>query len=264
VPLAFERKTLLLLGVALFLIIPAISAQTTQEGPRIPDGGTREVLVSIFIPSIPGAPFTATVNTESIRALPDGTRITLKNHRLIARDKSGRIFQERRLLVPEDGKEESIVTQTEITDPVSHSQYICVPRERVCQLEEFQPAEAALPAIGSKGQKTSSSPGQESLGTRLIAGVETQGIQEVAVIPTGTIGNDSPILSKREFWFSPQLGLNILSIREDPRFGRQKFELSDVVMGEPDPKLFMPQEGSKILDLRSQKEAAPSEASPNR
>jgi hypothetical protein len=225
-----ERKTFLLLGGALFLLIPAISAQTTQEGPRIPDGGAREVLVSIFIPSIPGAPFTATVNTESIRALPDGTRITLKNHRLIARDKSGRIFQERRLLVPEDGKQESIVTQTEITDPVSHDQHICV----------------------------------KSLGTRLIAGVETEGMQEVAVIPTGTIGNDSPILSKREFWFSRQLGLNILSIREDPRFGRQKFELSHVVIGEPDPKLFMPQEGSKILDLRSPKEVAPAEASPKR
>jgi hypothetical protein len=50
---------------------------------------------------------------------------------LIARDKSGRIFQERRLLVPEDGKQESVVTQTEITDPVSHEQYICVPQERL-------------------------------------------------------------------------------------------------------------------------------------
>jgi len=127
----FERRTFLLLGGIILPLVPATSAQTTHEGPRIPDGGTREVLVSIFIPSIPGAAFTATVNTESVRALADGTRITLKNHRLIARDKSGRIFQERRLLVPEDGKQESVVTQTEITDPVSHEQYICVPQERL-------------------------------------------------------------------------------------------------------------------------------------
>jgi hypothetical protein len=117
----FERRTFLLLGGIILPLVPATSAQTTHEGPRIPDGGTREVLVSIFIPSIPGAAFTATVNTESVRALADGTRITLKNHRLIARDKSGRIFQERRLLVPEDGKQESVVTQTEITDPVRTS-----------------------------------------------------------------------------------------------------------------------------------------------
>jgi hypothetical protein len=259
----FERRTFLLLGGIILPLVPATSAQTTHEGPRIPDGGTREVLVSIFIPSIPGAAFTATVNTESVRALADGTRITLKNHRLIARDKSGRIFQERRLLVPEDGKQESVVTQTEITDPVSHEQYICLPQERVCQLEGFQPAEA-LPAMGSQAQKTSGLPRQESLGTQQIAGVKTEGTRELAVIPMGVIGNDSPILAKREFWYSPQLGLNILSIREDPRFGTQKFELSDVALGEPDPKLFSPQEGSKIIDLRSPEEKEPLQASPNK
>ncbi len=78
-------------------------AQSAETRPALPDGGTRERLVSIFIPNIPNAPFTATVNTEWVRALPDGTRITLVNHRLIARDSAGRIFQERRMLVPQNG-----------------------------------------------------------------------------------------------------------------------------------------------------------------
>jgi hypothetical protein len=247
----FEQRTFLLLGILLQLV-PASSAhaQTTDQGPPIPDGGTHEVLVSIFIPSIPRAGFTATVNTEWVRALPDGTRITLKNHRLIARDKSGRIFQERRLLVPRDGKQESVVTQTEISDPVLHEQYICMPQQLVCQLEGFQPAEAGL--LTERGPRnTPGAPSEESLGTQEIAGVKTEGTREVAVIPMGVIGNDSPILARQEFWYSPQLGLNMLSIREDPRFGTQKFELSDVVLGEPDPKLFSPPEGSKIIDLRS-------------
>lgn len=248
----FELRTFLLLG-GIIQLVPASYAQSAHQGPLIPDGGTREVLVSIFIPSIPGAAFTATVNTEWVRALPDGARITLKNHRLIARDKNGRIFQERRALVPVDGKQESVVTQTEISDPVLHEQYICVPQQRVCQLEGFQPAEAALPTAGGT-QNGPGAAGEESLGAQEIAGVKTQGTREVAVIPTGAIGNDSPILAKREFWYSPQLGLNMLSIREDPRFGTQKFELSDVVLGEPDSKLFSPPEGSKIIDLRSTEE----------
>jgi hypothetical protein len=93
---------------AALLILPNLQsiAQAPSRAQRPPDGGTREVLVSIFIPSLANAPFTATVNTESVRQLADGTTITLNNHRAIARDKAGRIFQERRLLVPDDGKHE--------------------------------------------------------------------------------------------------------------------------------------------------------------
>src|SRR5271165_3614021 len=137
-PQPFTRKVLLTAGATL-LLIPSQFAQAPSGGTGIPDGGTREVLVSIFIPSLPDAPFTATVNTEWVRPLGDGSRITLKNHRLIARDKNGRIFQERRLLVTEGGKQESVVTQTEITDPVAHQEYICKPQQHVSQLEEFQP-----------------------------------------------------------------------------------------------------------------------------
>jgi len=84
------------------------------------------------------------------------------------------------------------------------------------------------------------------------------------VIPTGAIGNDSPILSRREFWYSRQLGLNLLSIREDPRFGTQKLELSDVVLGEPDAKLFTTPEGSEILDLRAPKQVAAPGTAPHK
>jgi len=176
-PRSFTRRLFLFYAGWALLQVPAFFSQvpktpTPQKGPGIPDGGTREVLVSIFIPSLPGAPFTATVNTEWIRALPDGTRITLKNHRLIARDKSGRIFQERRLLVPEDSKQESIVTQIEISDPVLHEQYICVPRESVCQWEGFHPVEYRLGAMDRTAANSSGPPNQESLGTQSIAGLK--------------------------------------------------------------------------------------------
>jgi hypothetical protein len=235
-------------------------AQTPQSRPQIPDGGTREVLVSIFIPSSANAPFTATVNTEWLRPLADGTRITLTNHRMIARDNSGRIFQERRMLVPENGQVESFVTQIEISDPVAQELYICKPRERTCQLEPFQPAETRFPGMGGRTvQASGNSPAQEPLGTQFIGGLETVGTRETVMIPPGAIGNDGSILSKREYWYSEKLGLNLLSIRDDPRFGVQKFELSAISLGEPDKKLFAPPEGFKILDLRRPAElAAPS------
>ena len=75
------------------LLLATCLAQSQQTRPVVPDGGISQRLISIFIPSLPNAPFTATVNTEWVRILPDNTRITLVNHRLIARDSAGRVFR---------------------------------------------------------------------------------------------------------------------------------------------------------------------------
>jgi hypothetical protein len=245
------------LGIIPLVVVSLCLAQAPQTRPLLPDGGTRERLVSIFIPNLPGAPFTATVNTEWVRLLPDGSRITLVNHRLIARDSAGRIFQERRMLVPKNGKQESFVNQTEISDPILKQQYICGPSENTCQLEFRRPPPTAVQPLAGTNK---ADPAIQSLGTQTIGGVETVGTRETIVIPPGEIGNDSPINTSREFWFSPKLGLNLISVRDDPRFGTQRFELSDIQLGEPDAELFSPPEGSRIIDLRDPAEAAASKS----
>jgi len=231
-----------------FLILGGVA--NGQLGPgsqRPPDGGNREVLVSILIPSLPDAAFSATVNTEAVRQLADGGNIRVKNHRLIARDQAGRIFQERRMLVPDDGKHESVITQTEISDPVEHRLYICVPRERMCQLESFSaPAFAPPPS----GNGPAGGPQREDLGKQTVGGLEVTGTLETDVIPSGAIGNDSPLQVRREYWYSPQLGVNLISKREDPRFGTQDFEVSDIALGQPDEKLFELPKGWRVIDLR--------------
>jgi hypothetical protein len=254
---------LLLPAVILMFINFAANPQARREAQRPPDGGTHEVLVSILIPSLANAPFTATVNTEWVRQLADGSTISLVNRRAIARDAAGRIFQERRLLVPNDGKHDSLVTQIEISDPVSHALYICVPNELVCQVETFSAPEPTVPPVSAADRKPGS-PGPEDLGKQTIGGLETIGARDTLLIEAGAIGNDRPILAKREFWYSPKLGINLISKRSDPRFGTQNFELSDIVLGQPDPKLFELPGGSKLIDLRKATELPASESqSPN-
>ena len=257
-------KSIPILSLVCFLLLPNCSllAQAPQQPQRIPDGGTREVLLSILIPSLPNAPFTATVNTEWIRQLPDGSSITLKNRRAIARDAAGRIFQERRALVPDDGKAQSGVTQIEISDPVSHELYICMPHGRTCQVEVFSPPESlpyTPPAKAHMAQGSTSE--SEDLGKQSIGGLETVGTRETTVIPAGTIGNNSPLMSKREFWFSPRLGVNLISKLQHPLSGSQNFEVSDITLGEPDAKLFEVPSGFKILDLRKPPELSSPSAS---
>ena len=72
---------------SLFAALYAATAFLSAQPPaHAPDGGTRQMITSIVVPPLPSAPFTATVNTEWTRTLEDGARMTLKNHRLIARD----------------------------------------------------------------------------------------------------------------------------------------------------------------------------------
>lgn len=235
-------------GILLLVACVCFAQSSGQTRPAPPDGGTRERLISIFIPNLPNAPFTATVNTEWVRTLPNGARITLVNHRLIARDTAGRIFQERRTLVPQYGKQESLISQTEIGDPILKQEYICIPQAKTCQLEVRERFVTTVQTVSSVNNPDSAT---QSLGTQTVAGLETVGTRETFVIPANEIGNDSPINTTREFWFSPQLGLNLISVRDDPRFGTQRFEVSDITLGEPDATLFSPPAGSRIIDLRN-------------
>lgn len=238
-----------------FLPVIAVLMSVTAVAQRPPDGGTREVLISILIPSIPNAPFTATVNTEWVRMLADGTTIRTVNHRLVARDKVGRIFQERRGLVPPSHETESPLTQTEISDPVAHQLYICRPQEHVCQLEDFSAIEGAtfnphlaVPQFTGEGNV-------EDLGTQNVGGLQTIGRRKTITIPEDTIGNDRPLTATQEYWYAEDLGVNLISKRQDPRFGTQTFELSDITVGDPDPKFFEIPPGTKVIDLRGTKDA---------
>src|SRR5260370_38344469 len=215
--------------------------------------------ISTLLPSVQTAPYLAMITSEGIRQFADGTPIPLKNRRAIARDTAGRVFQERRLLVPDDGKDAAPVTQIEISDPISHAFYICVPQELVCQVEIFSAPEPAIPPVSTAERKPGSS-GPEDLGKQTIRGLETVGARDTMVIPPGAIGNHPPVLTQREFWYSPQLGVNLISKRQDTRFGTQNFELTDIILGQPDPKLFELPIGSKVIDLRKENELPASQA----
>jgi hypothetical protein len=253
-----------LLAATFFVLGFPCFAQSPPAPQHAPDGGTRETFTSIFIPSMPNAPFTATVNTEWIRQLPDGSQITLKNHRTIARDAAGRIFQERRYFVPDDGKHESAAYQIEISDPGAHQRYVCRIAEQICRLQQFFASNfTPSPAVAASASKSGTST-VENLGTQNIDGLETTGTRETTLVGAATIGNEAPILERREFWYSPQLGINLITRREDPKFStQQNFEVTNIALGEPDAKLFDPPSGYKILDLRKPPEisspSAPSE-----
>jgi len=88
------------------------------------------------------------------------------------------------------------------------------------------------------GEQASPDVKTESLGTRVIEGLEARGTKTVTTIPAGAIGNEQPIEITSEQWFSEELRMTVLSTREDPRFGQTTLRLTNIQRVEPLPSLF--------------------------
>jgi hypothetical protein len=79
---------------------------------------------------------------------------------------------------------------------------------------------------------------QESLGTQSIEGVMAEGTRMTLTIPAGKIGNDRPIVTVNERWYSPELQTVVLTKNSDPRMGETTYRLTNINRSEPDPSLF--------------------------
>src|SRR5262245_46303129 len=79
---------------------------------------------------------------------------------------------------------------------------------------------------------------QESLGTQSIEGVMAEGTRMTLTIPAGKTGNDRPIVTVNERWYSPELQTVVLTKNSDPRMGETTYRLTNINRSEPDPSLF--------------------------
>jgi hypothetical protein len=263
---AIVRVAAFFLPFLVFLSIAAqVPAQTPPHGAPRPqvsdqsvyvaqDGGTRQILESIVIQPKPNAPFISTLQTEWLRNLADGGTITLVNERRIMRDTKGRIYQERWYLVPKNSDQHSAMTAIQISDPNNHTLYTYPMETHVCELTPYGPTPATVYQVS--GPATGPLPNDagfaihEDLGKQLIAGVDTVGTRESTIYNPGVFGNDRKVTVSREFWYAPQLGINLLSKRSDPRFGTQTFTVTNLSLAEPDPQLFELPEGFRVEDRR--------------
>jgi len=208
--------------------------------PHAPDGSSRERIQSITILPTQNAPFRATVSAELVRNLPDGTTSTMRNHRTVARDSAGRIFEERRAFSPEADKQVTRITNLQYIDPARRQFLDCHPEGKTCVVYPYTApgtAGSITVADGPAGVGTTTT---EDLGRRTIDNLEVLGSREVTILKAGAIGNETPQPIIKEFWYSPHLQINLIVKRFDPRSGQQNFTASDVSLTEPNPALLEP------------------------
>lgn len=241
---------------AAFLIVAgclvSASCLFAQEPSRGPDGGTSATHVSgVDILAISGKPFSASTSTDWTRTLPDGSTVTLHLDAFLARDGMGRIYRERHNFVPADSKSPASLYEIHLTDPVAKTDLLCDGRAYACVLREYRPQtffETTPEGTYDQGTRTLR---REYLGGDTIEGIYVQGTRETTTIAAGARGNDQPIVSSREFWYSDELKTNLAVTRIDPIHGKQVIRLFHISRTEPDSHLWDVPIGFKVLDLRA-------------
>lgn len=236
---------------AFLLIVSSLFAQDSEELMRGPDGGTHYFVEGISVRPLPGRPFSGKSTTEWTRTLEDGSVLTTHLFAMVARDSQGRIFREARSFVPADSDQEPKLQDIRIFDPITHTRTICVVAAHSCNVTNyFASISFTLRPVGpfDDGKRTLA---RESLGNDVMDGINVVGTRETVTINAGVVGNSQALSIAREFWYSPDLQVNLAITRKDPQEGTQVVRVHEVSRSEPDPSLFKVPEGYAVHDLRN-------------
>ena len=225
--------------------------------------------------SVKGSPFSADVDYEFTQVLDGDNRIHRESHGKIFRDGEGRIRNEIQPEVPpgpsvvmatitiDDPVSQTFITwhpdglpkSAEVNHPVAFTdgaghtigigQAIdngpatgtgsgISPAEPLERLKARQQVQGVVPAATAQRAKRLG----EELGAKEIEGCMASGIRFSVTTPAGKIGNEKPLVKVDEIWWCKDLKAALVSIYDDPQYGRKIMRLTNIQRGEPDPQLF--------------------------
>jgi hypothetical protein len=245
------RLRALLWFAASALLACSLSAQESTDPSRGPDGGTRTHVEGVQVLPVAGKPFSGRDSIEWTRKLEDGSVVTTHLTALVARDSSGRIRRERVSFVPANSNEQSKVMETIILDPAEHTRTTCAIATRHCTITRYYAAVKFTPAPAGPLDNGTRYLTRESLGTNTVDELNVVGTRETLTISAGAIGNNQPVMTTSEFWYSSDLEVNLSVTRKDPREGTQVIQLVDLSRSEPDPSLFQVPADFTVVDARA-------------
>lgn len=200
-------------------------------------------------------PYTATAVTETEQTLPDGNRIVHTNQATFYRDSAGRTRREQTIHTLGTSSPDVSKQIIVISDPVAQVEYVLDPTDKTArETTSFRRGKLTEPKQLSdlpmgKHFDDSKNVTKQDLGTQTIAGVQCTGTRITRTIPAGEIGNEKPIVSVKEVWYSADIDSVVQSKSTDPRFGTTTYTLSDVKLGNPAQTLFAPPADYKVEQM---------------
>jgi hypothetical protein len=249
-PLASLLSMCSALMAGILLTALTVAAQEPSEAVRGPDGHTSYHVAGIEVLPVTGKPFLAKDSIVWTRKLEDGSTVTTQLYAVVARDSQGRIYRERRSFVPASSNKDPTLQEIMVFDPAMKTKTACVLATRECSITAYRAATSFRPLpIGSFDQGTRHLT-REDLGTNVVDDLNVTGTRETTYINQGVVGNDRPLVSTREFWYSRDLETNVSVTRQEPTEGTQVIKLIDLSRSEPDVTLFEIPAGYTMHDLR--------------
>jgi len=217
---------------------------------------------------VKGAPYSAEAVTESTQTLTDGNKISRKTSTMLYRDGEGR--SRREVSLPAIGPWATSGTAPVtifINDPVAGFSYVLESIDKTAHKRPFavfapalatkmvatmdkQAAEAGVSAAGIRHDVVIHRSGtnlaapipddvkEEKLQSRLIEGVQAEVSRTTFTIPAGQVGNQLPLVTVSERWYSPELKTVVKTTNKDPRLGETTYTLTGIQRAEPSRSLF--------------------------
>ncbi len=257
-----------MLAGLLLLMTGIAGAQVSGHAVAAPAGVTNATAAA----TVRNSPFSAETVSQYDRALDNGGHIHRETRGKIYRDSQGRMRTDSDMPSAQPGAER--FEHITINDPVLREIISLNPKTKtatifhlgqgVVQTAPMAIASAAgspvnvVPAqAGLKSSERSSPAGvattskmaarlgitpvetrTEGMGNRYIEGVNATGTRTTRIIDAGSIGNDKPIVSVTETWFSPELKMTVLTETNDGQSGHNTTKLINIVRTEPIAQLF--------------------------
>lgn len=236
-----------------------LSTAIGMASPALDGGGK--------VTGIRGRPFSADIINKTDQSLADGNPVHREVHGKVFRDAEGRTRHEMELRAAPDGSRQDVIT---ILDPLAGIYVQLEPENKTATLYSYGPlgigtpvfpatsaektrpqATGALSVPSKTATRTRSVSGGvgagnfgsattevEQLGTMVIEGFTVTGTRRTNTTPAGAVGNDQPIVSSLETWFSNDLQIYLLTVMKHPQMGESTYKLANIHVGDPDPLLF--------------------------
>ena len=236
--------------LAAILVVTGISAGQSAPAPTPQDyRGIQVHVPGVFVTPVPNAPFTAMVDIVSHQLLSDGTTQVRTTVNQIARQSSGRIYNERRRLVPIGFEGMPALTSAHIYDPNSRLSIYIEPATHLAR-EQILKQPLAAPANTVPNAKSPPNPlyKEEDLGTQPLGQLTLRGTRKTRTIPHQASDTGKDVVIVDEYWYSPDLSIYMIIKHNDPRTGEQIIAVSAVRRGEPDAALFTIPANYKLVD----------------
>ena len=230
-------------GLALAASLHAQTNPVDIEAYRVATVKLVAALPAWETPLLSGHPYSAVERRVTLS--PDGKNIDHSDSQAIYRDDQGRTRREMN-----GGK------TVWITDPVAGVAYTLNVESKTVMKRTLPPEnverqttvasqsylEMATKQAGRQGATV------EDLGTQMVNGVSAQGVRTTTTVEKGAVGNDRDLHTVMERWVSPDLRVIVRSVNTNPDRGAVHLDLTNLVVGSPDPSLFEVPAGYTVVE----------------